>query len=173
MYIYWIWLSCRREKKIERRFTRNQMRKCSSDARTKILPTYLSLRTTWPTPIWEKEMRDAFLLHSGTQHLGPMVRVSICWFPKLPGSRAAWSPENWIRDGTSWDSRRSLRAILESLLLATASLSCSTKYTSAPFRARTLGIKSNQLTNFRGFRHENNSTYSCFDLTDYAYQKYT
>lgn len=68
--------------------------------------------------------------------------------------RAGWSPENWIRDGTSWDSRRSLRAILESLLLATASLSCSTKYTSAPFRARTLGIKSNQLTNFRGFRHE-------------------
>lgn len=148
-------------------------RENSFDARIKILPMHLSYGQL--DPLRSNKKRCAMLSYFIARHPASRADGYAFQFADFQSSpdRAGWSPENWIRDGTSWDSRRSLRAILESLLLATASLSCSTKYTSAPFRARTLDIKSNQLTNFRGFRHGKKKTVSsCYDLTDLYTKKY-
>jgi len=76
-------------------------------------------------------------------------------FQSFPPYRADWSPENWIRDGTSWDSRRSLRAIRESLLLATLSLSCLSRYTSPVFsRVRARACRASSLISWQILAHE-------------------
>lgn len=98
----------------------------------------------------DKEARNALWLHRDTSRAnGARFNLLI--------SKAPWIELADLRKIGYVMGLRRIRvgAILESLLLATASLSRSSRYTSSIFRACAQGIESHQLINFRHFQHEN------------------